>query len=252
MKRQFSPYEQNQLRRYGISIGDAEQCGNMPVEYITGHCEFYGRDFFVDKRVLIPRVEEEDFIRLALQSAVQMPLSLADVGTGSGILGITLFKELTALGRQPTAYLSDISEDALRVTKKNTERLIGKMYYNSSGRIGYNILLSDLFSIYPSDLKFDLVVANLPYIPSSRINTLPSSVKDFEPRLALGGGPDGLTLINRLLTQLPARLKPHGVAILEIDETHKLTDFPKMKKLRYKINKDQFGKSRFLVVQFVP
>lgn len=225
----------------------------MPVEYVTGHCGFYGRDFFVDKRVLIPRVEEEDFIRLALTylpSSFNLhpsTFSFADLGTGSGILGITLCKELLALGVQPIVYLSDISKDALKVTKRNVARLLQE---EDLPRV--NILKSDLFDNYPPDLKFDLIVANLPYIPSDRIPKLHSSVRDFEPHLALDGGADGLKLINKCVQRLPSRLKPRGTAILEIDETHRLSNFPKIKNLTYQLEKDQFGKVRFLVVQFVP
>ncbi|MEK9171222.1 MAG: hypothetical protein AAB823_00760 [Patescibacteria group bacterium] len=93
-----------------------------------------------------------------------------------------------------------------------------------------------------------MIVANLPYIPSARIPKLPESVKDFEPRLALDGGTDGLKLINKLIIQSQTRLKSKGVLLLEIDETHKIKNFSLPKNLRAEIIRDQFGKKRFVKV----
>jgi release factor glutamine methyltransferase len=103
-----------------------------------------------------------------------------------------------------------------------------------------------LFDSYPKDLKFDLIIANLPYIPTSRISKLPKSVKDFEPRLALDGGPDGLKLINKLIAQSQTRLKPGGVLLLEIDETHRIKDLKLPKNFRAGIIRDLFENERFL------
>ena len=239
MLRQFSPYEQNQLRKYGIPLLEAEQYGGIPLEYITNHAEFYGRDFLVNHSVLIPRIETEELISIALDHC---SLSIADIGTGSGILGITLCLELKKRGRTPKVYLSDISSDALMVARKNISLL------SKSSEKDLILLTSNLLENYPKNIKFDLIVANLPYIPSDRIWKLPSSVRDFEPRIALDGGQDGLALIKKCILELPNRLKPHGVGIFEIDETHKSTDFSKVKNLSFEIKKDQFGKNRFLVV----
>ena len=107
-------------------------------------------------------------------------------------------------------------------------------------------LKSDLFDSYPRSLKFDLIIANLPYIPSDRISKLSASVKNFEPYLALNGGSDGLKLINKLIAQSQSRLKSKGVLLLEIDETHKIKDFPLPKNFRAEILTDSFGKNRFL------
>ena len=91
-------------------------------------------------------------------------------------------------------------------------------------------------------------MANLPYIPSRRISKLDSSVKDYEPHLALDGGPNGAILINQLLSQLPTHLKPGGLAILEIDDTHTLKKFQIPNSMSAEIIKDQFGRNRFLIV----
>ncbi len=96
------------------------------------------------------------------------------------------------------------------------------------------------------------MIANLPYIPSSRLDKLPSSVKDYEPHAALDGGPKGTILIQKLIDELPKRLNPDGLAILEIDETHTLRSFEVPKALEAKIEKDQFEKNRFLTLKSIP
>ncbi|MBI5356963.1 peptide chain release factor N(5)-glutamine methyltransferase [Candidatus Collierbacteria bacterium] len=268
--RQFSPREINWLAKWKVSSCGAGSClagqtsqlkkyGEMPVEYITGWAEFYGRDFKVNKHVLIPRIETEQLIDEAIKilsscSLLSTPYSpiIADLGTGCGCIGITLYLELVKLEIQPTIYMSDISEEALKVAEENISRLIratkGQAFLKRPGLLWLVWLESDLFDSYPKDLRFDLIIANLPYIPSARISKLPKSVKDFEPRLALDGRPDGLKLINKLIAQSQARLKSKGVLLLEIDETHRIKDLELPKNFRAKIIKDQFGRKRFIKI----
>jgi release factor glutamine methyltransferase len=201
-----------------------------PPEYITGKATFCGREFFVSPDVLIPRVETEEIIRHCEEHATKQSFFIADVGTGCGCIGITLAKKFP----NSTVYLSDISEGALKIARKNSCQEI--------------IIQSDLLENYPKTL-FDVIVANLPYIPTKRIKKLSGSVKDFEPHLALDGGPDGTLLINRLLKQLPAHLKPGGLAILEIDDTHTLKSFRIPPSFKAQIRKDRFGRNRFLVLR---
>jgi len=274
MKR-FSPREINWLRKwevYPAKQDPAQQGGTsqMPVEYITGWAEFYERNFIVNKNVLIPRIETEQLVDQAIKiltpsSFLPTPYSpfIADLGTGCGCIGITLYLELVKLEIQPTIYMSDVSEEALAITKKNICSLVLKgiesdchvpLDYTHDPQNDYNnfpikLIKSDLFNSYLEDLKFDLIIANLPYIPSSRISKLPESVKDFEPHLALDGGSDGLRLINKLIAQSYSRLKLKGVLLLEIDETCKIKDFPLPKNYKGKIIKDQFGKNRFLKIK---
>ncbi len=200
----------------------------IPDEYVTGTAKFCGRDFIVSPDVLIPRVETEEMIDIVCHSGLD-PESIADVGCGSGCIGITLASKFP----DATVYLSDISDKALAIAKKNSTNQI--------------ILKSDLLKNYPNIL-FHVIVANLPYIPTKRIPRLLAAVRKYEPNLALDGGPKGVTIINRLLSQLPKYLKPTGIAILEIDDTHTLKSFNIPKNFKAEIKKDQFGRNRFLVL----
>lgn len=260
--RRFSPREINWLRKWEVSpcgAGSnlAGQISQIPVEYMTSWAEFYGRNFIVNTNVLIPRIETEQLIdesikilTLKIDSRAHSRslgmTTIADLGTGCGCIGITLYLELVKLGIKPTIYISDISEEALEIAKKNISGLIKGPAF--SKRPGLLWLKSDLFDSYPINLKLDLVIANLPYIPSSRIQELPEPVKDFEPHLALDGGPGGLRLINKLIAQSESRLKPNGVLLLEIDESHKIKDLSLPKNFQAEIIKDQFGKRRFVKI----
>lgn len=202
-----------------------------PQEYKQGFAIFCEQKFFVSSNVLIPRIETEEIVELAIRHSgrVQNPL-IADIGTGSGCLGITLANKFP----NATVYLSDLDQKALAVAGKNSSNQI--------------ILKSDLLKNYPKDVFFDIIVANLPYIPTSRIKTLQPSVKDFEPHIALDGGIDGTIIINKLLAQIPSYLKADGFAILEIDDTHTLKSFKIPKNFLGEIKKDKFGRNRFLIL----
>lgn len=201
----------------------------MPPEYTRGLAKFYKRDFIVSPAVLIPRIETEEIIE-------QVPANaklIADVGTGSGCLGISLAEKYPAA----TVYISDISNEALSIARQNiqTKNVI--------------ILKSNLLSGYPVNLLFDVIVANLPYIPSKRISRLLAAIRKYEPHLALDGGPDGATLINQLIKQLPTRLKPGGLAVLEIDDTHTLKVFDLPESFSGEIKKDRFERNRFIILK---
>lgn len=243
MKRKLGPYEKNYLIRHGFDPEDISQFGQTPVEYITGLVEFLGREFVVSPEVLIPRIETEELVQLALTQAKLIStkknqlINIADIGTGSGVIGITLALELGKLKIPHQLYLSDISKSTLAVAKKNAQRFKVK-----------NIIFleSDLFSSFPINLKFDLIVASLPYVPSARIPTLDASVKNYEPLTALDGGSDGLKYISQLIKQAKDKLSPGGVIILEIDHTHTAQLLQKIaSKYQVTIKKDQFKKNRF-------
>ena len=242
-KRHFSSLELNHLKKYGFSNIDLESIGEKPVEYVTGHAECCDLDFFVNESTLIPRLESEKIVQISLDHIQEQSLlhpAIADLGTGSGCLGLTIAVKLSQKQIPYTIYLSDISQEALKVAQKNASNLLP-----STTNLFFE--QSNLFDNYPK-IKFDIILANLPYIPSAYISTLPLSVKDFEPRTALDGGPQGTTLINRLLQQLPSFLSEHGVAILEINDTHSLHDFTISPSLTTEIKTDLYQKPRFLVL----
>ena len=244
-KRKFTPYEQNHLQKWAPKT-DPDTIGNQPVEYATGHAEFLGLDFLVTPDTLIPRIESEQMVNDTLQFIDDHDLAhptIADIGTGSGCLGISLAVKLARRQIPYSIFLSDISLKALKIADLNAQRLLHSpenIYFQES----------NLLENFPK-IKFDLILANLPYIPSKNITALDSSVKDFEPKIALDGGPKGNLFINALLDKLPYFLKKGGRAILEIDDTHTLKSFSFLKGISAKIVNDCFQKPRFLVCSYL-
>jgi release factor glutamine methyltransferase len=187
-----------------------------PVAYLIGHKEFYGIDFTVDRRALMPRPETELLVELALgfagrktkderrnpDSVALHSLSVADVGTGSGAIAVALALRLS----EARINAIDISLDALALARQNVER------HGLADRV--RLLLGDLLE--PLTEPVDLIVANLPYTILSEID---EGVRRHEPHLALDGGADGLELYRKLLSQAPACLRPGGVVLLEIGAT---------------------------------
>jgi release factor glutamine methyltransferase len=176
-----------------------------PVAYLRGEREFYGRSFLVDPRVLVPRPETELLVDVALRRTRHLSLSarVVDLCTGSGCVAITLKKE------RPTTLVlgGDVSTDALAVAARNAERL--------GALVGF--LRSDLFEGFaPCRGKIDLLTANPPYIPDEEMAELPRDVRDFEPRLALASGGDGLELTRRIVAAAPDMLAPGGVLAVEV------------------------------------
>jgi len=177
-----------------------------PLAYILGYKEFYGLKFFVDKHVLIPRPETETLVDETLSWIKKQGLTsqvICDVGTGSGCIAISLAKHL------PSAriYAIDLSKTALEVAKKNAKLhgVAEKIIFLQG-----NLLLS-----LPE--KVDILVANLPYIPTKSISSLQTEIRDWEPKEALDGGPDGMALYDSLFEQSKLKLKPHGIVFYECD-----------------------------------
>lgn len=157
-----------------------------PLAYIRGHSEFYGRTFLVDKNVLEPRPESETMIELLLEVALPAHPRIADIGTGSGALGITAALELG----DAMVDLIDIDRKTLHVAKKNVNKL------SISANLFENDLLANSTSVY------DVILANLPYVPDNfHINP----AAEAEPRIAIFGGADGLDLYRRLFAQLQSK-----------------------------------------------
>ncbi len=176
-----------------------------PVAYLRGEREFYGRRFVVDKRVLVPRPDTETLVEVAMARTAHRSMSLRalDLCTGSGCVAITIARQ------RPTVQIhaTDVSPDALAVARENAQRLGA---YNVSFSAG------DLFAAKVPWPKLELITANPPYIASADFETLMPDVRDFEPRLALDGGPDGLALVQRIVAEAPAHLAAGGVLALEI------------------------------------
>jgi release factor glutamine methyltransferase len=175
---------------------------NEPIQYITGHQEFYGLTFHVTPAVLIPRPETELLAEAVLKHLPpNQPLRIADIGTGSGILAITLAVHL------PKAQITaiDISPEALAIARRNAET------HQVAHRI--HILQSDLLTAAPG--PFDAIVSNPPYVPTTDRQTLHPQVRDHEPPTALFAGPTGLDIYTRLIPQALATLTPGGLLALE-------------------------------------
>lgn len=176
-----------------------------PVAYVLGQREFFGRVFKVDKRVLVPRPDTEALVEVVLERTrhLSMCMRALDLCTGSGCVGITLARE------RPTTQIvmTDVSADALTVARENALRLGA---YNLASFQG------DLFAALNPNLRFDVIASNPPYIASAEIPTLMADVRDFEPKLALDGGRDGLDLVRRIVKEAPAHLEKNGIVALEI------------------------------------
>jgi len=177
-----------------------------PTAYITGHREFYGLDFYVDHRVLIPRPESELLVETALGLAQNYPLStIAEVGTGCGAIAISLALSLP----EAKIYATDISAAALEVALVNCQKhgVVDKVH----------LLHGNMLDPLPEAV--DLIIANLPYVKQSELARMGSA--RFEPRLALDGGSDGTERIRQLCRQAGGKLRPSGFLLLEIGQGQK-------------------------------
>jgi release factor glutamine methyltransferase len=181
----------------------ARRCRREPLAYIAGHKEFYGLDFVVDPRVLVPRPETELIVERVLARAARQPIrTVWDVGTGSGALALTLARHLPGM----RVVASDVSLGALQVAAVNRRRL------GLEGRV--HLVRSDLLRAARG--LVDVVVANLPYLRSEEYREAMPEVSRYEPQLALNGGPTGLALVERLLAQARALDPPPTAMLLEI------------------------------------
>jgi len=175
-----------------------------PLSYITGKTEFFKRQFTVDERVLIPRPESEQLIVRAIdyvrKCGIENP-RVADVGTGSGAIGISIALEMPSA----EVFATDISSEALEVAHMNARRLGAEVKFAQGNLLG------------PLQGKFDIIVSNPPYIKSHVIKSLEAEITR-EPRIALDGGPDGIKVIAPLLEEIQRMLKPsYSAAYVEID-----------------------------------
>jgi len=177
--------------------------GGEPLPYILGHWEFFGMDFNLTPDVLIPRPETELLVERAIGWLRLYPSRrrVADIGTGSGCLGISLVRHVPGL----QLTMTDISPGALRIARLNAQK----------HHLTHNIVFIQADLLTGIDQPFDLVCANLPYIPSSLLHLLPTAMQ--EPLVALDGGLEGTMLINRLLDQARNLLISGGLMLVEIE-----------------------------------
>jgi release factor glutamine methyltransferase len=177
--------------------------GGEPVAYLLGETEFWGLPFHIDQHVLVPRPDTETVIEVArsLRPDRTAPCRVLDLCTGSGVIAISLAKELTAA----RVIATEVSEAAVALARKNAER------NGVADRV--DVRLGDLWEPVAGE-RFDLIASNPPYIASSVIDTLQAEVKR-EPRVALDGGPDGMAFYDRICAAARIHLEPGGALVVE-------------------------------------
>jgi release factor glutamine methyltransferase len=176
-----------------------------PVAYLVGRKEFFSLELEAGPAVLIPRPDSECVVDECLRLARQLPEArVLDVGTGSGNLAIAVAKQK----KDARVTATDLSAEALAVARRNAEK------HGVAGRMTF--LQGDLFGPVPADERFDFILSNPPYVPHDDVAALAPGVRDYEPHLALDGGPDGYAVFDRLLAEALDHLKPGGYLIVEI------------------------------------
>lgn len=185
-----------------LRIAD-ERLTGRPLWYVMGDADFCGYKIKVDERVLIPRPETEELVMMAV-AAAEEGQHVLDLCTGSGAIAIATYKELEKAGRKVRMTAIDVSEKALELARENAELNEAEI----------NFIQSDLFTRIRE--RFDLIVSNPPYIPSAEIETLQREVKDFEPRLALDGGADGLEIYRKIAADVSKHLTRGGTLLMEV------------------------------------
>ncbi|NOZ60908.1 MAG: peptide chain release factor N(5)-glutamine methyltransferase [Calditrichaeota bacterium] len=204
-ERPVSPAELDRLRELLKRRVDHE-----PLQYLLGETEFFSLQFKVTPKTLIPRPETEILVEFIIENYAKFfpdvdEIKILDIGSGSGNIAVALAKNI------PPAKITaiDVDEEALAVARENAAR------NEVDDKIQF--IRQDIFSPLPENFwKFHVVVGNLPYISKAEMKTLPREVRDFEPRVALFGGDDGLDCYRRLQEILDKILLPDGLLILEI------------------------------------
>jgi release factor glutamine methyltransferase len=210
-----------------------------PLAYISRSREFFSEAFYVDERVLIPRPETEILIEEALKMGENRrgALSIVDMGTGSGNIAVIMAKRLGA-----RIVAVDVSHDALLVARRNVEAL------GETERV--ELACSDLFAGLRTAKRFDMVLANLPYVGNEEWPELEATVRDYEPRLALDGGTGGLEIYRRFLLELPGVLRSDGVVLCEVGgekQARLLGGLMEKMGLSVVVRRDYGGRERILV-----
>ena len=213
---------------------------NEPLQYITESCEFYGRRFIVNPKVLIPRQETERLVDIAIDKIKSEKVAeIIDVGTGSGCIASTLALELP----KSKVFGIDISLDAIQIAEKNKSLLL-------LNNVFFNVM--DILIDIPSKI-YDVLISNPPYVSQTEIDSLSKEVKAFEPHIALTDFCDGLIFYNRLAEIGKGILKLNGWIILEVGlDDHPNKVYSIFKNLNYRkvqLIKDYNGDNRVLIAQ---
>ena len=210
-----------------------------PLQYITGKADFYGRSYFVNNKVLIPRPETEILIDAAIKNLLKKKNPfIIDIGTGSGCIGITLAIEI----KKSNVLSIDISKDALLIAKNNAENHNIK----NIKFLEIDVLKNDI------NQKADLIISNPPYISKNELSTLMPEVKNHEPKISLTDNKDGFTFYKRFVSLFPKILKNDGAAIIEVGrEEHSIRVLEIFKKngiKNIKVIKDLNNDNRAVII----
>ncbi len=208
----------------------SRRLNHEPLQYIEEYIPFYSIQINVDSRALIPRPETEYLVEL-IKEQCSNPQKILDVGTGSGCIALMLKKLF------PNAAVDaiDISDEALSLANENSV----------INNLEINLYQSDLLENVTST-DFDVIVANLPYIPTSSLSSLDKEVVEFEPLLALDGGTDGMLYINKLITQIEDKNFENTTLFLEVDVSHahqilsRLSTWTEVKLVKDLVERDRY------------
>ena len=205
-----------------------------PLQYIEEYIPFYSIQINVDQRCLIPRPETEFLIEL-IKNMSDNPKKILDVGTGTGCIALMLKK----LYPESTVDACDISLEALDLAKENSE----------INNLEINLFQSDLLSDV-EEVDYDVIVANLPYIPTNTLSSLESEVVDYEPLVALDGGVDGLLYINRLIKEIEEKDITNLTLFLEVDTSHATTVLNNLSHWKQvELEKDLVERGRYIIAK---
>jgi release factor glutamine methyltransferase len=205
-----------------------------PLQYIEEYIPFYSIQINVDERCLIPRPETEYFIEI-IKNNTSSPKNILDVGTGTGCIALMLKK----IFNESKVDAIDISEQALELAKENAR----------INDLEVTFEVSDLLENVEKN-NYDVVVANLPYIPTSTLQNLDNEVINYEPMIALDGGPDGLIYINELIKQIEDRDFNNLTLFLEVDSSHAKTILKNLNHWKdVKLEKDLVDRDRYIIAK---
>ena len=205
-----------------------------PLQYIEEYIPFYSIQINVDQRCLIPRPETEFLIEL-IKNKSDIPKKILDVGTGTGCIALMLKK----LYPESKVDACDISLEALDLAKENSE----------INNLEINLFQSDLLSDV-EEVDYDIIVANLPYIPTETLSSLKSEVVDYEPLVALDGGVDGLLYINKLIKEIEEKNITNLTLFLEVDTSHATTILNNLSHWKQvELEKDLVERDRYIIAK---